>query len=259
MEFNRTPHSRQAAQKMPYRAQTFTISQLSDRDPFCADVGHSLGNVAPGNGLRLRHDLLATVTRLAKGRGLANNPQNFASQVTKHRPDRFWSLCGGQCYHSSGRGGEKTGPSPVDRRKPGSKHHILTDGNGIPIVAKTTAANRHDVTQLLDLVNNVPAIAGKPGAPCYRFAELYADRAYDSEPDREALREVGIEPHIARRYTEHGSGLGIFRWVVERTLSWLHQFRRLRVRYERRADIHQAFLLIGCILICHRIYQNSFC
>ena len=133
---------------------------------------------------------------------------------------------------------------------------MLTDGNGVPIVAKTTAANRHDVTELLNLVNDVPAIQGKVGASRYRFAELYADRAYDSNPHREALREIGTIPKIARRNTEHGSGLGVYRWVVERTLSWLHQFRRLRIRYERRDDIHDAFLTIGCILICHRMLEN---
>ena len=136
---------------------------------------------------------------------------------------------------------------------------MLTDGSGVPVVAKTTAANRHDVTQILDLVNEVPAIAGVPGAPRYRFDELYADRGYDSEPVREALREVGIDPYIAKRNTEHGSGLGVYRWVVERTLSWLHQSRRLRIRYERRLDIHQAFLTIGCILICHRILEKPLC
>lgn len=136
---------------------------------------------------------------------------------------------------------------------------MLTDANGIPIVAKTTAAHRHDVTELLNLVNEVPAIKGKPGTPRYRFDELYADRAYDSEPDRQALREVGTEPKIPKRRTEHGSGLGVFRWVVERTISWLHQFRRLRIRYERRLDIHEAFLSIGCILICHRILEKPFC
>lgn len=112
------------------------------------------------------------------------------------------------------------------------------------------------MTQILDLVNEVPAISGVPGAPRYRFDELYADRGYDSEPVREALRGVGIEPYIARRNAEHGSGLGVHRWVVERTLSWLHQFRRLRIRYERRLDIHQAFLTIGCLLICHRILER---
>ena len=136
---------------------------------------------------------------------------------------------------------------------------MLTDGHGIPIVAQITAANRNDVTQILDLVNDVPAISGQRGAPRYRFDELYADRGYDSEPVREALRTVGTQPHIARRNTEHGSGLGVYRWVVERTLSWLHQFRRLRIRYERRLDIHQAFLTIACVLICHRILGNPLC
>jgi transposase len=135
---------------------------------------------------------------------------------------------------------------------------VLTDGNGIPMVAHTTAANQHDVTELLALVNEVPDIKGKRGTPRYRFEELYADRAYDSDPHRKALQEVGTTPCIARRHTDHGSGLGIYRWVVERTLSWLHQFRRLRIRYERRLDIHQAFLMIACIVICHRILVNSF-
>lgn len=126
-------------------------------------------------------------------------------------------------------------------------------------MAHTTAANDNDVTQLLELVNNVPAIRGKPGAPRYRFEELYADRGYDSEPHRQALREVGITPRIARRNTEHGSGLGVHRWVVERTFSWLHQFRRLRIRYERRLDIHEAFLTMGCILICHRYLEKALC
>ena len=60
----------------------------------------------------------------------------------------------------------------------------------------------------------------------------------------------GIEPFLARRGTEHGSGLGVYRWVVERTLSWLHAKRKLRVRTDRRTDIHQAFLSLACSLIC---------
>lgn len=56
---------------------------------------------------------------------------------------------------------------------------------------------------------------------------------------------------IARRNTEHGSGLGKLRWVVERTFSWLHQFRRLRIRWERDATLHLAFLSLGCAIICH--------
>jgi len=53
--------------------------------------------------------------------------------------------------------------------------------------------------------------------------------------------------------------LGIFRWVVERTLAWLHQYRRLRIRFERRADIHEAFLSIGCALICFKHLRGLLC
>jgi transposase len=66
-----------------------------------------------------------------------------------------------------------------------------------------------------------------------------------------------IKPEIARRTTKHGSGLGRYRWVVERTFAWLDQFKRLLVRYDRRHEIHQAFLAIGCCLVCFRRLQNS--
>jgi transposase len=122
-----------------------------------------------------------------------------------------------------------------------------------------TGGNRHDVTQLIPLVDAIPPIAGKVGRPVQRPGEVLADRAYDSDPHREQLAQRGIVPNIARRNTEHGSGLGVFRWVVERTISWLHQYRRLRIRYERRTDIHEAFMILGCILICHRCFMNPLC
>jgi transposase len=79
---------------------------------------------------------------------------------------------------------------------------------------------------------------------------LQGDRGYDSQPHRDRLRTKRILAMFARRRAPHDSGLGVARWVVERTLAWLHRFRRLVVRYERRADVHQAFLTIGCALIC---------
>ena len=69
---------------------------------------------------------------------------------------------------------------------------------------------------------------------------------------RQGLRVRHISSLLAKRNTEHGSGLGRSRWVVERTFAWFSQFRRLRVRYEKRADIHEAFLSLGCTLICWR-------
>jgi transposase len=156
-------------------------------------------------------------------------------------------------------GGEATGPNPVDRAKPGTKHHALTDGVGVPLATTVTGANTHDVTELLPLVDAIPPVTGKPGSPRSRPDAVLADRAYDSEPHREASRQRGIEPMLARRQTPHGSGLGVYRWVVERTIGWLHQNRRLRIRYERRADIHQAFLTLACIKACFSVLQATYC
>jgi transposase len=150
-------------------------------------------------------------------------------------------------------GGAGTGPNPTDRRKAGSKHHVVTDAAGVPLASKVTAANRHDVTQLIELVDSIPPVRGKRGRPRQRPEKLLGDRAYDSDPHRAKLRERGIRPVIARRRTEHGSGLGVERWVVERTISWVHQFRRLSHRYERRPEIHQALVTIACAIICFRL------
>lgn len=134
----------------------------------------------------------------------------------------------------------------------------MSDANGVPLAFTLTGANAHDVTQLLPLVDAIPPVRGKQGRPRRRPDRVQGDRGYDSEPHRQQLRERNIEPILAKRNMENGSGLGKTRWVIERTLSWLHQFRRLRVRYEKRADIHEALLSIGCSIICYNALQR-FC
>lgn len=67
---------------------------------------------------------------------------------------------------------------------------------------------------------------------------------------RRLVWQRGVKPIIARRQTEHGSGLGRDRWVVERTFAWLHNRRRLLIRTDRRDDIHDGFLALACCLIC---------
>ena len=129
---------------------------------------------------------------------------------------------------------------------------MITDGGGIPLAVILTGGNTADVTQLLPLVHAIPPIRGKQGRPRQRPETVFGDRAYDSRDHRRALRRLGIVPVLARKGTSHGTGLGTIRWVVERSNSWLHQFRRLRVRWERRADIHEAFLSLACALICYR-------
>jgi transposase len=147
-------------------------------------------------------------------------------------------------------GGEKTGKNPTDRRKLGTKHHLVTDAQGVPLAVTITGSNVHDVKELLHVVDAIPNVRGKMGHPRKRPDVLYGDRAYDSEPHRQELRRRGIRPQLARRGTEHGSGLGIYRWVAERTASWLHSFRKLRLRTDRAAGIHEAFVALASSLIC---------
>ncbi|WP_429548031.1 IS5 family transposase [Paraburkholderia youngii] len=155
--------------------------------------------------------------------------------------------------------GPKTGPNPTDRARPGSKHHLITEAQGIPLAVILTGANRHDVTQLHALVDAIRPIAGKRGRPLSKPRIVQGDRGYDHDKYRRPLHAAGIATEIARRGEPHGSGLGKTRWVVERTISWLHNFRRLRIRFERLAFIHEAFMKLACCIICWRRLKDSFC
>lgn len=84
---------------------------------------------------------------------------------------------------------------------------MIVEARGIPLAATLTGGNRNDVTQLIPLIRAVPPIRGKRGQPLRRPKHLYADRGYDHESYRDQVRRYEITPHIARRGTEHGSGL----------------------------------------------------
>jgi transposase len=129
----------------------------------------------------------------------------------------------------------------------------VADGGGIPLAVVLTAANTHDSKVLEAAVDGIESIKrphGPPSRPRKRPKKLHADKAYDFPRCRKALRKRDITPRIARRGIDSSQRLGRHRWVVERTLAWLSRHRRLAVRYERRADIHEAFLRLGCSLIC---------
>jgi transposase len=117
----------------------------------------------------------------------------------------------------------------------------LVDATGIPLAWSVTGGNRNDVTQLIPLVERIPPVRGRVGRPRRRPKRVTADRGYDHDKYRRQLRQRGIASEIARRQTTHGSGLGRARWVVERTFAWLHNFKQLLVRYDRRHQIHEAF------------------
>lgn len=154
-------------------------------------------------------------------------------------------------------GGQATGPSPVDRGKIGSKHTLLVDRHGVPLVIRTAGANVSDHRQVIPVVLDFPRVPGKPGRPKELPDELYADRGYDSDGARALLTWLGVEPHIAKRRAPHGSGLGRVRWVVERTIGWLKGYRRLRVRYDRLAVVQEAWDTFAACAICYRLLHDN--
>ena len=103
---------------------------------------------------------------------------------------------------------------------------------------------------LASTLDAVPGVRHGQGRPRGRPHELHADKAYDHRRCRAECRARSVVPRIARRGVDSSERLGRHRWVVERTLAWLNRFRRLAIRYERRADIHEAFTVLGCALIC---------
>lgn len=105
---------------------------------------------------------------------------------------------------------------------------------------------------MFQVLTDLQPVGGKPGPKREKPDRLQGDRGYDSEPVRRLLRWLGITPVLAARNTEHGSGLGVYRWFVERTISWLHAFGRRRRRLDRLTEIQEAFLRLACALICIR-------
>ena len=153
-------------------------------------------------------------------------------------------------------GGDATGPSPVDRRKKGTKYTLLVDRDGVPLVIRAVPANRSDQLEILPAVVSFPTVGGKRGRPRTHPSSLYADAGFDCDATRSLLRWLGIEPHIRHCNEEHGSHLGRVRWVVERTISWIKGLRRMRVRYDRSSTSIDAWTSIAAAVVCLHILME---
>lgn len=104
-----------------------------------------------------------------------------------------------------------------------------------------------------EVLDAIPPIRQPNGHRRTRPRKFHADKAYDSRRCRQALTKRHIKVRIARKGIESSTKLGRHRWVVERTFAWLNRYRRLTIRYERRADIHQAFVSLACSMICFKV------
>jgi IS5 family transposase len=129
---------------------------------------------------------------------------------------------------------------------------VVVEAQGVPLVTLLTAANVNDSVvfeQVLDAIPPLRQPFGQAGRPRWRPAKLHADKGYDKPHCRRYCWQHHIGCRIARIGVESSTRLGRHRWVVERTGAWFNRFRRLRVRDERRADLHAAFVSLATALI----------
>jgi putative transposase len=140
---------------------------------------------------------------------------------------------------------KKTGANPTDRGKQGVKRSLLTEAHGIPIAVVVDGANRHDMKLVKPTLE---AIAIKRPRPKKSAPQgLCMDKGYDYDEVREIVKSFGFTAHIRARGEEaqaikRKAGFRARRWVVERTHSWLNRFRRILVRWEKRADTYLGML-----------------
>ena len=209
-------------------------------------MGEGAGRV----GLWRGHAGLAPRAGLAGGGRLDPPASGAAGATLRSRPARLEPGQPGQRVCPGEKRGSATGPNPTDRGKPGTKRHLVVDARGTPLGLTFTGANRHDSVMMAPTLDAIPPVgSGRRGRPRRRPHKLHADKAYDARARRQECRARGIVPRIARRGIDSSEKLGRHRWVVERTHAWFNRFRRLPVRYERRADIYEAFTNLAASLI----------
>lgn len=160
--------------------------------------------------------------------------------------DWTWQAIDG-CMTKAPLGGEATGPNPTDRGKLGTKRHVLSEGHGLPVGLTVTGAHRQDMTQV------GPVLDARPVVSFVAEQHLCADKGYDYDVVRSLLSEAGYVSHVAYRGSSRAvvqvPGYRSRRWVVEASHAWLNRFRRLLVRWEKRAALYVALLHLACAVI----------
>ena len=159
-------------------------------------------------------------------------------RMLRGRPDLILDSCSVRAK----RGGELTGPNPTDRAKKGTKYHVATTGDGVPVACAVTCANVNDTVPFERLFLVAFSVMA-------RIRTVLADKGDDAERHRDLCRNFGVRPRIHQRGRAPGSGLGKRRWPVERTNAWLLENRRLALRYDRCAFIVQSLLQTACIFL----------
>ena len=222
------------------------------------DSANRSGLAVFAGGVSFTFHLLATAAAVGRGRSLAAGLANVAGRFGPGRPVEVGRSLLGRQLCPSEKGGSCVGKT---KRGKGTKWMVLVDGEGIPLGVRLESASPHEVTLAETTLAEVRVPRPK-GRPRQKPQRVIADTAYDSDPLRERLRKRGIElispyrENRTQRKYEDGRKLRRYkrRWIVERTNSWLGQFRRLLVRHEFLLSTYRAFFYIACLWITLRRY-----
>lgn len=138
-------------------------------------------------------------------------------------------------------GGDRTGKSPVDRRKLGTKRTIIVDQNGIVLGASLGGGNQHDSQLIYAAIKSIPKNIIQP-----IHKKMLLDAGYDYEFIEAMLFSTNYIPricHSKRRYRKTISAMTENkRWIVESVHSWMNRFKRLLVRFEKKAINYFGFM-----------------
>jgi putative transposase len=149
--------------------------------------------------------------------------------------------------------GDKTGQNPTDRAKLGVKRHIFTDQRGTPLSAVISGANVHDMKTLEEALDSI--VIKRPSPTFYHPQHVCLDKGYDYPEIERAVVKRNYIPHI-RHKGENADGIVLChqpkRWVVERSASWLNRYRKLLVRFEKKAENYLGLIQLACCLTVYR-------
>jgi transposase len=157
------------------------------------------------------------------------------------------------CITKAPCGGEKAGPSPVDRRKGGLKRSVATEGQGVPLGLVSAGANRHDSPLLEPTLEQMKTQLG----PLPEQVTAHLDAGYDSGVTRDLLTSMGFEGEISRKGVPAPIQVGK-RWVVERTHSWMNGYGKLRRCTDKKAAVVDFYLyLAAAFVVVRQLIQRA--
>ena len=250
------PFTPEAAQTTQGRSSVDRESPGAGRDSVDSSERGSLAR--PAGEIPASFDLLAATARLGGTGHLVEYLAGVSERVERAPAIEVERIVSGREFRSRQKRGGGVGKT---KRGKGTKWMVVVDGAGIPLGDHLHSASPAEVrlaeTALASIRVGRSHHAGRPRQKPVR---VIADKAYDSDPLRKRLRQRGIElicPHKRNRVrlaTQDGRALRRYRkrWIVERTIGWLGNFRRLVVRYDRSLMIYGAFFHIACFMIVLR-------